>query len=108
MFNYVMTITSLLSENLGATIFIAFIGFLIGIVIMYILSKLGYNKVKQEAVTLLENSKQQAETTIREAVLEGKTAVYELRLSAENCKDYILSKPRFIWYNILAEKYGVM
>lgn len=83
MFNYVMTITSLLSENLGATIFIAFIGFLIGIVIMYILSKLGYNKVKQEAVTLLENSKQQAETTIREAVLEGKTAVYELRLSAE-------------------------
>ena len=81
MLNYIMA--NFLSDNVGTVILIAFIGFLIGIVLMIILSKIGYNRVKQEAVSLLENSKQQAETTIREAVLEGRTAVYELRLSAE-------------------------
>ena len=83
MFNYSMVALSGLPTNLGPSILIAFIGFFIGIVFMYILSKMGYNKVKQQSESLLENAKIQAETTVREAVLEGKTTVYDLRLIAE-------------------------
>lgn len=72
-----------MSENILLSIIIGGAGFIAGIALMIILSSLGLNKIKKNCDELLHNSNQLAESTIREAVLEGKSQAYELKLAAE-------------------------
>ena len=65
------------------SILVGFIGILIGIVIFMILSHFNIVKTKREVQQLIETSNLKAETILREAQLEGKTAVYEMKLAAE-------------------------
>lgn len=60
-----------------------FLGLSVGIIIMIQLSKLGFNKDQQRAKFILEEANIKAEGTVRQAILEGKTQVYELKLIAE-------------------------
>lgn len=58
-------------------------GICVGVAIMLVISKLGLSRAQQKAETLLEDANRQAENTIRQAVLDGKSQVYELKLEAE-------------------------
>ena len=58
-------------------------GFAIGIIIMIMLSKLGLNRDQQKASLILEEAAIKSENMVRQAVLDGKTQVYELKLAAE-------------------------
>ncbi len=58
-------------------------GILIGVVGMLAISKLGLNRAQQKAAMVLEDANRQAENTVRQAVLDGKSQVYELKLEAE-------------------------
>lgn len=60
-----------------------FLGVGVGIIVMIQLSKLGFNKDQQKAKLLLDEANIKAEGIVRQAVLEGKTQVYELKLAAE-------------------------
>lgn len=57
--------------------------FVAGIVIMILLSKAGLNRDKQKAESMLEEAKNRAENTVRQATIDAKTQAYELKLSAE-------------------------
>lgn len=72
-----------MDQNILLSIIIGGICFFAGIILMIILSSLGLNKIKKNCDELLTNSNQLAETKIREAVLEGKSQAYELKLAAE-------------------------
>ncbi|HHX52868.1 MAG TPA: ribonuclease Y [Erysipelothrix sp.] len=65
------------------SVLVGFIGIILGFVIFMIFSRLNLIKTKREVEQLIETSNLKAETIIREAQLEGKTAVYELKLAAE-------------------------
>lgn len=58
-------------------------GICVGVAIMLAISKLGLSRAQQKAETILEDANRQAENTIRQAVLDGKSQVYELKLEAE-------------------------
>lgn len=58
-------------------------GICVGVAIMLAVSKLGLNRAQQKAETILEDANRQAENTVRQAVLDGKSQVYELKLEAE-------------------------
>ena len=58
-------------------------GFAIGIVIMIMLSKLGLSRDQQKARLIMEEAAIKSENMVRQAVLDGKTQVYELKLAAE-------------------------
>ncbi len=58
-------------------------GFAIGITIMVVLSKLGLNRDQQKARLIMEEATLKSENVLRQAVLEGKTQSYELKLAAE-------------------------
>lgn len=59
------------------------LGLLIGIGIMYIFSQVGLSKAKKNSVSILEESRAKGENIVRQAVLDGKTQAYELKLAAE-------------------------
>lgn len=59
------------------------IGLVLGIIMMVIYTKMGFNKAQQKSITLIEEANLKAENIIRQATLEGKTQVYELKLAAE-------------------------
>ncbi|MEG0403503.1 MAG: Rnase Y domain-containing protein, partial [Anaerorhabdus sp.] len=59
------------------------IGVILGIIVMVIVSKLGLNREKQKAKMLIEESSNKAENMLRQAALDGKQQVYELKLIAE-------------------------
>ncbi len=58
-------------------------GILIGIGIMYVLSKMGLNKNQQKADLIIKEANIEAENVKRQAVLDGKNSAYELKLQAE-------------------------
>lgn len=58
-------------------------GIFVGAAIMVVASKLGLSRSQQKAQMVLEDANRQAENTIRQAVLDGKSQVYELKLEAE-------------------------
>lgn len=59
------------------------VGTLIGIIIMLILGKLGISKAKTIAQKTIDESKIKAEDIVRQATLDVKQQVYELKLQAE-------------------------
>lgn len=58
-------------------------GIFVGAAIMVVASKLGLSRSQQKAQMVLEDANRQAENTVRQAVLDGKSQVYELKLEAE-------------------------
>ncbi len=65
------------------SIFAGLIGLAIGLVIMKVLGRMGLDKAQIEAKSILEDSNSKAENIIRQANLDGKQNVYELKLQAE-------------------------
>lgn len=59
------------------------LGILGGIAIMMVTSKLGLNRSKQQADLMIEEARSKADSTLRQAVLDGRTQAYELKLEAE-------------------------
>ena len=60
-----------------------FVGLLIGVGIMWVLSKMGLNKNQQKADLIIKEANIEAENVKRQAILDGKNASYELKLQAE-------------------------
>lgn len=58
-------------------------GLAIGIVIMVIISKAGLNKDQTKANNLIKDAESKADNIVKQAILDGKTQVHELKLSAE-------------------------
>ena len=63
--------------------FSALRGLAIGIIIMVIISKAGLNKDQQKATMLLKEAESKADSTVKQAVLDGRTQAHELKIAAE-------------------------
>ncbi len=59
------------------------VGFIIGLIVMIIAGKLGLDRSKERSQEILKEANSKAETTIRQASLDGKQQVYEMKLQAE-------------------------
>ena len=59
------------------------IGIAVGVIVMKIASRLGLNRDQQKAKLLLEEAAIKSENLARQAVLDGRTQAYELKLAAE-------------------------
>ncbi len=64
-------------------IFSCVIGLVVGIIIMTIISKVGLNQDKVKAKQIVDEADAKAKNMIKQAVLDGKTQVYDLKLQAE-------------------------
>jgi ribonuclease Y len=58
-------------------------GFSLGIIIMIMFSKLGLNRDQQKAKLILEEANIKSDSIVRQAILDGKTQIYDLKLAAE-------------------------
>lgn len=65
------------------SVFSLIIGIIVGVVLMVIMGRLGLNREQQKAKLIMEEATMKAETTIRQATLDGKQQVYEMKLQAE-------------------------
>lgn len=70
-------------DNPLTSIIFGLLGLAIGICIMLLASRMGLNRDKQKAKLVLEEAENKAKNTIKQAVLDGKTQVYDLKLQAE-------------------------
>ena len=59
------------------------IGVLVGVGIMAYLNKRGLAKAKLESEDIINEANSKADTTVRQATLEGKQRIYEMQLQAE-------------------------
>ncbi len=59
------------------------VGLVIGVVIMMAVSKAGLNKDQQKAEQILQKAETDADAKVKQAVLDGKTQVHELKVEAE-------------------------
>ena len=70
--------------NLNITsVLFGVIGLVIGIVVMVVVNNSSLNKSKNEAKKVLEEAEAKAKTTVKEAVIDGKTQAHNLTLQAE-------------------------
>ena len=60
-----------------------FAGIICGIIIMIIAGKIGVSNARQQSQEILEEAKSKADTTVKQALLDGKQQVYEVKLEAE-------------------------
>lgn len=58
-------------------------GFALGIVMMIMFSKFGLNRDQQKAKLILEEANIKSDSTLRQAILDAKTQIYDLKLAAE-------------------------
>jgi ribonucrease Y len=58
-------------------------GFALGIIIMIMFSKFGLNRDQQKAKLILEEANIKSDSIVRQAILDGKTQIYDLKLAAE-------------------------
>jgi len=73
-----------MSEEMIFSILIGIIvGFALGIALMVVISKLGLNRDQQKASLTIEEATIKSDNLVRQAVLDGKTQSYELKLAAE-------------------------
>lgn len=70
-------------ETLFPTFLAGIIGIALGLIIMFMASKLGLNRDQQKAKLITDEASIKAENILRQAVLDGKTQTYELKLAAE-------------------------
>lgn len=70
-------------ENVFPTFLAGILGVASGLLIMFVASKLGLNRDQQKAKLIVDEASIKAENIVRQAVLDGKTQAYELKLAAE-------------------------
>ena len=70
------------NSNLSSVLFLV-IGLVLGIVLHFLLNALSVGKAKSEAKSIVEEANNQAKNTVKQAILDGKTQVYDLKLQAE-------------------------
>jgi ribonuclease Y len=70
-------------EGIIFSILAGIAGFALGLIVMVFVSKLGLNRNQQKASLLIDEANIKADNLVRQAVLEGKTQAYELKLAAE-------------------------
>lgn len=58
-------------------------GLVLGILMMFIVSRAGLNKNQQKAELLLKEAQSKADTVVKQAVLDGRTQAHELKIAAE-------------------------
>ncbi|MDI9540626.1 MAG: ribonuclease Y [Bacillota bacterium] len=58
-------------------------GLIVGIIVMNVMSKIGLNKNQQKAELIIKEANIEADAVKRQAVLDGRSAAYELKLNAE-------------------------
>ena len=68
--------------NLTSVLF-GILGIVIGVVIMMLISRAGLNRDKQKAKLIVEEAEANAKSVLKQAVLDGKTQAYDLKLQAE-------------------------
>ena len=68
--------------NLFSVLYLV-IGLAFGFVVSFLVNKLTSVKAKSEAKSIIEEANNQAKNTVKQAVLDGKTQVYDLKLQAE-------------------------
>ncbi|MDE5758605.1 MAG: Rnase Y domain-containing protein, partial [Allobaculum sp.] len=59
------------------------VGLLVGIFIMVAYTKAGLNKNQQQAQQILTQAQSEADAKLKQAVLDGKTQVHDLKVEAE-------------------------
>ena len=72
-----------MSNPLVLSIVSGIAGLLIGAVVILIASRMGLNRDQQKAKLLLEEATIKSDNLVRQAVLDGRTQAYELKLAAE-------------------------
>jgi len=72
-----------MDNSIVLSILFGFGGIFVGVILMGIISRLGLNRTQQQAKMMMEEATHQAENTVRQAVLDGKSQVYEMKLEAE-------------------------
>ena len=70
------------SINITSVLF-GVVGLVLGLLIMTFVNQTGLTNAKKEAKKVLEDADNQAKNTLKQAVLDGKTQVYDLKLQAE-------------------------
>lgn len=70
-------------ENVLISILIGIVGIVLGIIIRMVMEKMGLAKAKASAQTVLDEANNKAENIVRQATLDGKQQIYELKLEAE-------------------------
>ena len=59
------------------------LGLVFGVLLHLFLNAAGISKAKLNAKSIVEEANNQAKNTVKQAVLDGKTQVYDLKLQAE-------------------------
>ena len=70
-------------NTLQTAILTGFIVFLIMVIVFAVINKLKLNRASNEAARIIEDAQSNAESTLRQSVLEAKTQSYEIKLNAE-------------------------
>ena len=71
-------------HDIGLFILAAVAGIIVGIVIMKIAGKAGLDRNKTEAETIINDANSKADSIVRQADLDGKQQIYDIKLKAEN------------------------
>ncbi len=90
--------------NYLITSILTIIGFALGVIIMIIISKAGLNRDKQKAKLILEEANIQAKNSLKQALLDGKSQVYDLKLKLEKEIESERSELRQLENNILRKE----
>ena len=69
--------------NITSVFILVLVGVLLGAFIMFIAFRLSGKNAKKEAEKIINDANVQAKNTVKQAVLDGKTQVYDLKLQAE-------------------------
>lgn len=72
-----------MESNIILSIIAGGLGLVLGIFLMFLLNLAGLSRNKQKAKLILEEAEIKAKNTVKQAVLDGKTQVYDLKLQAE-------------------------
>ena len=70
-------------SNTITAILAGVVGIVAGIILMKIAGNIGLDNAKAQSQNILDEANSKAETTIRQAALDGKQQVYEMKLQAE-------------------------
>lgn len=58
-------------------------GIVLGILIMFGISKIGFNKTQEKAELILQDANLKAESLVKQAILDGRTQVHEMKITAD-------------------------
>ena len=72
-----------MQNNILISILIGICGVVVGIILMNVLQTIGVSKSKNKAKNILDDANSKADGILRQATLDGKQQIYELKLEAE-------------------------